>query len=233
MHRIPLATMLLASIFSVHLVGATGRDAAQGSQATVVEVTVTDKVMSSKPASPLLFSSFLELAFGRSDLISAELLLDRGFEMPEGASLNNGNGWCERSKPRLEMEDWWHSGYEEHPWYLAKSATNTMASMTRTGGIWPSAPNGRFYLRAENKSPTESVCIAQDGIWVNSGMAYQFSGLMCDGTMFSAKPDSARPVPIEICLFPEGKLEEAPLSSTKILVDSTTWGRFAKTSSKA
>ena len=229
MRRTLLVTMLLASTFSVRLVGAAERDAGQGGKATAVGVTVTDKVVPPKPVSPLLFSSFLELAFGRSDLICAELLLDRSFEMPEGASLNDGNGWCKRSKPRLEMEDWWHSGYEEHPWYLAKGETNTMASMTRTGGTWPSAPNGRFYLRVENKSPAESVCIAQDGIWVNSGMAYPFSGMMCDGTMFSAKPDSARPVPIELCLFREGRLEEAPLSSVKVLVDSTTCRKFAAT----
>ena len=196
---------------------------------TAVEVTVTDQVMTPKPASPLLFSSFLELAFGRSDLISAELLLDRGFEMPETATLNSGGGYCVFIKPKHEMEDWWHSGYEEHRWRLVKSETNTAATMERIDGTWPSAPNGKFYLRVENKSPTESVCIAQDGIWVMPGMNYSFSGLLCDGTMFSAAPVAARPVLLEVCLFPEGKLEAAPLSSAKILIDATTCRKFTAT----
>lgn len=229
MCRTLFATLLLANALCVRLVGAAERDAAQDGGTAAIKIAVTGAVAASKPASPLLFSGFLELAFGRSDLIGAELLRDRGFEMPEGASLNNANGWCERAKPRIEMEDWWHSGYEEHPWRLAKSDANAAASMTRAGGTWPSAPNGRFYLRVENPSAGESVCVAQDGVWVNAGVDYRFSGLMCDGTMFSAKPDSDRPVAVEVCLFPEGKLDEAPLSSVKMLVDSTTCRRFAAT----
>jgi len=153
---------------------------------SAVAVTVTDKLLAPKPVSPLLFSSFLELAFGRSDLISAELLLDRGFEMPDTATLNSGGGWCQRSKPKWEMEDWWHSGYEEHRWRLVKSETNKVSTMKRLGGTWPSPPNGKNYLRIENKSTNETVALAQDGIWMNAGVDLHFSGLLCDGTMFSA-----------------------------------------------
>lgn len=194
---------------------------------SAVTVTVTDKTIAPKPVSPLLFSSFLELAFGRSDLIAAELLLDRGFEMPERATLNSGNGWCARSKPRLEQEDWWHSGYEEHPWRLVKGEGNKAATMNRLGDTWPHAPNGKLYLRVENKSASEPVFVAQDGIWVDSGTAYDFTGLLCDGTMFSATPVSAHPVALEVCLFPEGKLDAAPLSSAKLLVDATTCRKFS------
>lgn len=196
---------------------------------SAVTVTVTDKVLVPKPVSPLLFGSFLELAFGRSDLISAELLLDRGFEMPDTATLNSGGGWCERSKPKWEMEDWWHSGYEEHRWRFVKSETNKVSTMKRLGGTWPSPPNGKNYLCIENKSTNETVALAQDGIWVNAGVDYHFSGLLCDGTMFSATPTAAKPVPVEVCVFPEGKLDAAPVSSTKILVDATTCRKFTAT----
>jgi hypothetical protein len=194
---------------------------------STVTVAVTEKIIAPKPVSPLLFSSFLELAFGRSDLISAELLLDRGFEMPDNATLNSGGGWCQRSKPKWEMEDWWHSGYEEHRWRFVKSDTDKVSTMKRLGGTWPSPPNGKNYLRIENKSADETVALAQDGIWVNAGVDYQFSGLLCDGTMFSATPNTAKPVPVEVCLFPEGKLDVAPLTSAKILVDATTCRKFA------
>jgi hypothetical protein len=130
-------------------------------------VIVTGRVTTPKAVSPLLFSAFIELAFGRSDLISAELLLDRGFELPEGASLNDANGWCARSKPKLELEDWWHSGYEEHRWRLVKSETNQAATMSRVGGTALLAPNGKFYLRLENGSTNQSACLAQDGVWIN------------------------------------------------------------------
>jgi alpha-N-arabinofuranosidase len=189
-------------------------------------VAVSNRLMNDRPVSPKLFSGVIELAFGRSDLISAELLLDRGFEMPPGFSLNDDNGWCARSKPTIEQEDWWHSGYEEHPWQLSKSVLNTAASMTRAGGSWPHAPNGRFYLRVENPSTVDTVALTQDGVWIYSGVKYDFSGLLCDGTMFSATPKSAKPVNVEVCLYPEGRLDGKPLSSTLIVVDSTTPKKF-------
>jgi alpha-N-arabinofuranosidase len=192
-------------------------------------VAVSNRLMNDRPVSPKLFSSFIELAFGRSDLISAELLLDRGFEMPPDVSLNDGNGWCARSKPTLEQEDWWHSGYEEHPWRLAKGLANTTASMKRVGGAWPHAPNGRFYVQIENPSTVDSVALTQDGVWVNAGIAYDFSGLLCDGTMFSATPKSAKPIKVEVCLYPEGHVEGQPLSSAPIVVDSTTPTKFTAT----
>ena len=193
---------------------------------STVEVTVTGKAAAAKPVSPLLFSSFIELAFGRSDLISAELLLDRGFEMPAKATLNSGNGWCERVKPRIEEEDWWHSGYEEHPWRLAAGATNTSARMVRGADTWPHAPSGKVYLRVENTSD-EAVALAQDGIWVKAGVPLDFSGLLCDGTMFSATPVAKKPVAVDVCLCPEGQLDAAPLTRAGILVDATTCRRFA------
>ncbi len=155
--------------------------------------------------------------------------MDRGFEMPPGVSLNDANGWCARSKPTIEQEDWWHSGYEEHPWRLAKGVANTAASMTRAGGAWPHAPNGKFYVRIENPAPDESVALAQDGVWINAGVAYDFSGLLCDGTMFSATPKSEKPVHIEVCLYPEGRVDGKPLSRAAIVVDSTTPSKFTAT----
>lgn len=56
-----------------------------------------------------------------------------------------------------------------------------------------------------------------------------FSGWLCDGTMFSAMPESAEPVPVEGSLVPEGKLDGAPLASAKIRVDATTCRRFTAT----
>jgi len=225
-------TALAAITFSLNLFAA---DRQEGMQQVGVEtspgldVIVSNQLTADHPVSPLLFSSFLELAFGRSDLISAELLLDRGFEMPQGVSLNHGNGWCERCKPKIEQEDWWHSGYEEHPWRLVKSEANRLASMTRAGGSWPHAPNGKFYLRIENPAEGETVALVQDGVWISAGVSYDFCGLLCDGTMFSATPTSAHPATIEVCLFPEGRLDVNPLSRVQIVVDATTCRKFTVT----
>jgi alpha-N-arabinofuranosidase len=179
--------------------------------------------------SPQLISSFLELAFGRSDLISAELLLDRGFEMADTDTLNSGGGWCVRVKPKLELEDWWHSGYEEPRWRLVKAADDKASTFKRLGGTWPAAPNGKFYACLENRSKTEPIGLAQDGIWINAGVNYEFSGLLCDGTMFSNVPTSAKPVPVQISLYPENQLDGKPLSSVTINVDATTCRKFTAT----
>ncbi|MCX6927883.1 MAG: hypothetical protein NT154_32445, partial [Verrucomicrobia bacterium] len=59
--------------------------------AAAVEVTVTNQVMVSRPVSPILFGSFIELAFARSDLLSAEMLFDRWFELGSN-TLNEAKG---------------------------------------------------------------------------------------------------------------------------------------------
>ncbi len=192
-------------------------------------VTVSNTVAVPQPVSPQLISGFLELAFGRSDLISAELLLDRGFEMSDANTLNSGGGWCVRIKPKLELEDWWHSGYEEHRWRLVKAADDKTSTFKRLGGTWPSAPNGKLYACLENRSKTEPIALAQDGVWVNARVNYEFSGLLCDGTMFSNVPTSAKPVPVQVSLYPENQLDGQPLSTVTINVDATTCRKFAAT----
>lgn len=198
-------------------------------QAGPARIMVTGPEVSPLPVSPLLISSFLELAFGRSDLIGAELLLDRGFEMADNQTLNSGGGWCVRVKPKLELEDWWHSGYEEPRWRLVKGKDDQTSTFKRLGGTWPATPHGKLYACLENRSKTDPIALAQDGVWINAGVAYQFSGLMCDGTMFSNVPTSAKPVPVEVCLFPEGKLDGAPLCATTLQVDATTCRKFTAT----
>ena len=192
---------------------------APAAQPTTV-VTVKPDVTVTEPASPELFSSFIELAFGRTENILAELLYDRGFETHDTHTLNRG--WCTFVKPKPEMEDWWHSGYEEHRWHLAKAKDDAASTMQKCTDTWPSPPNGKFYLRMENKSTNSPISLAQDGIRIEVGVAYEFSGLMCDGTMFSATPTAATPVPVEVCLFPEGKLDGPPITSATIMVDATT-----------
>ncbi|MGI0133426.1 MAG: hypothetical protein ACREBW_00505, partial [Candidatus Micrarchaeaceae archaeon] len=194
-----------------------------------LDVRISGDQVLNKKVSSRLFSSFIELNFGRSDLTEAELLLNRGFEMPPGESLNDGNGWCARCKPTIEQEDWWHSGYEEHSWRLEKSETNNSATMVREGGTWPHAPNGLYYVRINNPSVDETVALAQDGVWVYAGVTYDFSGLLCDGTMFSATHISAKPVKIEIGLYREGQLNGEPLTKAIIEVNSTTPSKFMTT----
>jgi alpha-N-arabinofuranosidase len=202
-------------------------DASPADLPDAVEVTVKETVAVSEPVSPLLLSGVIELAVGRTDNILAEMLFDRGFEIPDSLTFNSG--WCVLGKPKPEMEDWWHSGYEQNRWYLKKQPGDTTSAMKKVSGTWPIAPNGKFYLSLHNKSKTDPICLAQDGVYIRSGMTYDFSGLLCDGTMFSAAPNTAKPVTVEVFLFPEKKFDAPPVSSAKIDVDATTPRRFSVT----
>ncbi len=190
-------------------------------------VKVGPEVTVSEPVSPLLFSSFIELGFGRSENILAEMLFDRSFEIPDSLTLNRD--WCVFAQPRHEMEEWWHSGYEENRWFMAKAPDDKTSSMERCSGTWPAPPNGHYYMKIQNRSKTTAAGLAQNGVWIKPGIAHEFSGFMCDGTMFSHTPNAEKPVPVEICLFPERKLDGRPLSSVTISVDATTCRRYSAT----
>ena len=190
-------------------------------------VKVRPEITVPEPISPLLESGFIELAFGRTENILAEKLYDRGFEFPDGFTLNRG--WCVFCKPKPEQEDWWHSGYEEHRWHLLPAADDTKSTFQRMDGNWPAAPNGKFYAEIKNGSRVHSVSLAQDGIWLEAGVAHQFSGLFCDGTFFSATPEAKHPVDLDIQLLPANDSYSAPLSSAHLQVDATTFRRFSVT----
>jgi hypothetical protein len=86
---------------------------------------VTNKVIVDKPVSPLLYSSFLELGWGRStDNMWSELLYNRSFEEND-AMLGDyaGGGLLANVDPK--KAPWWHSGYEAAKWYLHKDAADT------------------------------------------------------------------------------------------------------------
>ena len=76
-----------------------------------LSVKVGPRVTVARPVSPLLLGGVVELAIGRTENILAEKLYDRGFELPEKFTFNRD--WCVFAKEKPELEDWWHSGYEE------------------------------------------------------------------------------------------------------------------------
>lgn len=206
------ASALLASLLAV--------------AAGAADITVSDKVAVSQPVSPMLYGGYAELGFGRSDNLQSELLFDRGFELT-GTYMSNG--WLQHVRAKPELEDWWHSGYEENRWYLAKAPQDTASVFQKGGeGYWP-AGHGKFFAWIHNKSKEAPVSLAQDGIRVRPGIAYTFSGLLCDGTVMSPKRQSAHPVEIEIGLYPERQLDQPPFSSAKLVVDSATLDRYTVT----
>ena len=222
--------MLLVGLFGCGLLGWESMpplcSASEPGAAPVI--TVTPSVTTPEPVSPLLFSGFIELAFGRSENVLAEMLFDRGFEVPDTLTFNKG--WCSFTKPKPEMEEWWHSGYEENRWYLWKAESDTASEMKRLGGgYWPAPANGKVYVAVTNKSRTDPVCLAQNGIWVKPGLAHSFTGFFCDGTHFSADRKARNPVNLEICLFPERKFDGPALSSVTLKVDTAVFERYTAT----
>ncbi len=198
---------------------------AAAAESSEIKIKVRPEITVAKPVSPLLLGGFIELAFGRTENLLAEKLYDRGFELPENFTFNRG--WCTFTKAKPELEDWWHSGYEEHRWHLLRSTDDQSSVLKRLGDTWPAPPSGKFYAEVKNTSKTDPVSLMQDGIWIEAGVAHVFSGLFCDGTYFSAEPVSAKPVDLEIALLPDGQPEGQPLSSVRLQVDATTFRRFS------
>ena len=188
-------------------------------------VHVKPEVTVDRPVSPLLVSGFIELGFGRTENLLAEKLYDRGFELPDEFTFNRG--WCAFCQPKPEMENWWHSGYEEHRWHLLKDAGDTNSTFRRIDGNWPAPPSGRFFAEIKNGSKTGAVSLAQDGIWIEAGVEHVFSGLLCDGTYFSAEPYAKHPEELAIALLPDGQPDAAPVSLARLRMNATTFHHFS------
>lgn len=126
--------------------------------------------------SPLIYGNFIELGFGRQiEGLWAEKLNNPSFE--EVAPYKTVGGLIRWLKKRpgedLTKEEWWHSGYEESPWY------ETLLDGQEIQIAYNRYTNFYHGLQSASLNNTQSklrAFLAQDAIWIVKGTGYIFSG---------------------------------------------------------
>ncbi len=209
MKRITILVSLATSLLSVGV-----------TEAQVLEYAIKDVVTVEKPVSPLLYGSFIELGFGRYENLWSEMLYNRSFEEDKAYITD----WVEFTKPKKEMENWWHSGYEQQSWYLSKSDGDTLSNYSKNRGYWP-ACHSKTNINISNKSKTDPVYFAQDGMFIRKGMSYNFSGYFNDGSGFGAEKFSENSVNVVIGLY-IGKDFSRPIIEKTLQVNTHSFDKY-------
>jgi alpha-L-arabinofuranosidase len=181
---------------------------------------VHDSIIVKTPVSPGLYSNFIELGFGRSENARAELLYNRSFEEDHPVTCD----WVQFTRPKPEMEDWWHSGYEEQAWYIHRGSGDTTSRLVKNRSYWPAA-HSKTNISVANRSKTEPVYLAQNGVFIRKNVGYHFSGYFNDGTGFSADKLSKKPIEITIGLYKENDFSK-PISEKTLIVNTVQFNEF-------
>lgn len=180
---------------------------------------IKDSAIVDKPISPLLYSSFLELGWGRStDNMWAELLYNRSFEEDE-ARLGDYAGGGLVKDVNIAEADWWHTGYEAAQWYLHKDHADKESYMKIYDGTWPFPGQGKRSMELFNKSADKDILFCQDSIYLRKGVSYQFEGLLNNLQLFNADSVTKKTVNISIYLFKEEDFSK-PLAEKTIVVNT-------------
>lgn len=180
---------------------------------------VKDSAIVNKPVSPLLYSSFLELGWGRStDNMWAELLYNRSFEEDEAVLGDYAGGGLVKNVNKATAE-WWHTGYEAAKWYLQKDAADKASSMEIFNGTWPLPAHGKRCIKIFNKSNDKDILFCQDSIYLRKGVSYKFEGLLNNLQEFTADSVTKKTVTISVCLFKEKDFSK-PLAEQTIVVNT-------------
>ena len=108
--------------------------------------TVTTNLLAPKPISPLLYGNFIELGYGvQVEPMMAQMFFNRSFEpfLPYKAISvewfdlwNDPRDHSKGYKTDWTGEDWYHSGYEHNPWFVAPG----------TGGRLPIDDHATFII---------------------------------------------------------------------------------------
>ena len=189
-------------------------------KAQSLEYKIKNVITVEKPASPLLYGSFIELGFGRYENIWAEMLYNRSFE-EDSAIISD---WVQFTKPQKEMEDWWHSGYEQPSWYLSKSDGDNLSKYEKNRSYWP-ACHSKTNINISNKSKTDPVYFAQDGMFIRKGMSYQFSGYFNNGNGFGAEKYSKNSIDIIVGLYMEKDLSR-PIVEKTLQINTNSFDKY-------
>lgn len=183
-------------------------------------ITVTTEAFCAKPVSPILYGNFIESGFGRQvDGMWSEMLWNRSFEAITPLKSPVWD-WLQR-KPGDELgkESWYHSGYEESPWYLADGNPAAALSHPRYGGFH----HGLQAAQVTNKATDKPAFVVQDGLVFRPGITYTLRGSLrsADGSEFAItiatcpEKDLGKPIAQKTIgdIDPEWKQIEATLAS--------------------
>lgn len=174
-----------------------------------------------KPVSEYLYGGMWEISCGRSELLWGELLNDRGFESFK--SLDD-NSWLTITRETPQDEDWWHSGYTEPQWYVYSGEEGKKAVKKTHTGFWPSG-HGKYFVTLDNRKNESSIYLSQDSFYIKKGKIYDFSGLMCDGTFFSAYKYSSKETPVQLLLTELGNCNNV-IASSDIIINTTHFDKY-------
>ncbi len=140
----------------------------------VVFRVAADRLLSSRPISKLIYGNFIELGFARQvDGMWGQMLYNRSFEnLPPASAIARQ----ERGPANDGTAAWWHSGYEEKPWYTFTAAGKTDLPTDRPNDYWG------FYhgkIAARVSAQKEGAWgLGQDGLGLQAGAGYFFRGFL-------------------------------------------------------
>jgi alpha-L-arabinofuranosidase len=212
--------------YALALCGATNgaveatRGGVSSEEAGPARFRIASEELVAQPISPLIYGNFIESGFGRQvDGMWAELLANRSFEEVTPLKESVWDWLARRPGDDLSREPWWHSGYEEHPWYLAPGNAEARLEHPR---YWD-FHHGLQSASVANRSTAQPARLAQDGIYVRRGVSSRFSGFLRAGDVV-ARDDA--PVAVSIGLYRE-KDFAAPLVESRIEGVRSAWHHFS------
>jgi len=182
-------------------------------------VQVTGELLTAQPINPMIYGNFIESGFGRQvDGMWSEMLSNRSFEVipPYKKSVW---GWLKRGpEDDLTHEPWYHSGYEENPWYLAGDNRDARLEFEPYWGF----RHGTRAASVVNGSPNAPALLAQDGLFLRQDVAYGLRGAVRIGGPGSRRQDK---FDVTVALYPEKDLSKAIVADT-IKDVTAAWKRF-------
>lgn len=198
-------------------------------QSLGTQITALPENSTPTPVSDDLFASFIELGFGRSDLLWGEMLFNGDLEYTK--PVGERNSWVAYTRPSKEEEDWWHSGYEEDKanWYTVRDGKKdpSLGAFRAFPGYWPSG-HGKYFADLNNKKSQTPLFLAQDKIYLRKGVSYNFSALINNGVFMSGDKEGKDPVTVTLVSFKEGDFSQV-ISSTKITIKDNTFTTYTAT----
>jgi alpha-L-arabinofuranosidase len=200
--------------------------------------TVTPDLMAPKPISPRLYSNFIELGYGiQVEPMMSQQFFNRSFEPflpyktiniewfdlwndPQNPSKGYKNDWT--------GEDWYHTGYEHNPWFVApgtggrlpidgnstfiiqeNSSLNASIRPEKEGG----SGHGVQHLRVINRETDRWAGLGQEGKFLKPGETYHFRG------MFRSP---GKPVAAEVRFYATGDWSK-PIASFPLEAVGAEW----------
>ncbi len=194
-----------------------------GMAAPKMIMSVTSNELTRTPVSPLIYGHFIELGFGRQvEGLWAEMLYNRSFE-PIKPYTGIHWYWLQRTpESDLTKEDWWHSGYEEQPWFLAPGNEQAQWQTVEATAFRRGMCGGWL----ANNDTAKWAGVAQNGVWLRAGERYQFrADLRAPREMWDMGTNDCV-IDVEVRLYREGDWD-TPLATQRLSAITSDYQPFA------